>query len=104
MLTINYDYIVATDGPRLEIIVPLAVGDQVTIHEYSNTTGNFVPNTPTKLGLYAAYKPEMFLDTNYVQPTMVIRGHDGSITAAFGDMRDDVLLEFERRIFDNLIY
>ena len=102
LLTLNHDYTVATDGPRIDVSATLAVGDIVTIREYTTTTGSFVPNTPTKLGLYPAFKPEMFLDTNYVNPTMVIRGHDGSITAAFGDMRDDVLLEFERRIFNNL--
>jgi len=102
LLTLNYNYTVATDGPRINVSATLAVGDIVTIREYTTTTGSFVPNTPTKLGLYGAYKPEMFLDTNYVNPTNVIRGHDGSITAAFGDLRDDVLLEFERRVFNNL--
>jgi len=102
LLTLNYDYTVATDGPRVTVTVPLAVGDQVTIREYANTTGNFVPNTPTKLGLYQSYEPKVFVDENYVNPTVVIRGHDGSITVAFGDIRDDILLEFERRIFNNL--
>jgi hypothetical protein len=102
LLTLNYDYTVATDSPLITVTVGLAVGDTVTVREYATTTGNFVPNTPTKMGLYAAYKPEMFLDENYVRPIMVIRGHDGSITAAFGDIRDDILLEFERRIFNNL--
>tara|TARA_R110000868_G_scaffold32398_4_gene117811 strand:+ start:8007 stop:22382 length:14376 start_codon:yes stop_codon:yes gene_type:complete len=102
LLTLNYDYTVATDGPRIDITTPLVTGDRVTIREYATTTGSFIPNTPTKLGLYAAYKPEIYLDTNYVNPTIVIRGHDGSVTAAFGDLRDDILLEFERRIFNNL--
>jgi hypothetical protein len=102
LLTLNYDYVVATDGPRLTVLLPLAVGNVITIREYANTAGSFVPNTPTKLGLYNSYKPEIFLDTNYVNPTTVIRGHDGSITVAFDDIRDDVLLEFERRIFNNL--
>ena len=102
LLTLNYDYTVAVDGPRLTITSTLNVGDVVTIREYTTTTGNFVPNTPTKLGLYPAYKPELFYDENYVKPTNVIRGHDGSITVAFDDIRDDVLLEFERRVFNNL--
>ena len=102
LLTLNYDYTVATDGPRLTITTTLNVGDVVTIREYTTTVGNFVPNTPTKLGLYPAFKPELFYDENYVKPTNVIRGHDGSITVAFGDIRDDILLEFERRVFNNL--
>jgi len=102
LLTREYDYVVSTDSATLTIAVPLNIGDVVTINEYSNTVGNFVPNTPTKLGLYPKYKPEIFLDTDYVNPTPVIQGHDGSITVAFGDIRDQVLLEFEQRIFSNL--
>ena len=32
----------------------------------------------------------------------VIKGHDGSITIAYGDFRDDILLEFEKRIYNNI--
>jgi hypothetical protein len=102
LLTRNYEYVVSADSPVLTITVPLNVGDVVTIDEYSNTVGNFVPNTPTKLGLYPKYRPEIFYDTDYVNPTPVIQGHDGSITVAFGDIRDQVLLEFETRIYNNL--
>ena len=101
-LTRGYEYIVSVDSPVLTIIIPLAVGDTVTINEYNNTAGNFVPNTPTKLGLYPKFHPEFFVDTNYSAPTPVIQGHDGSITVAFGDIRDQVLLEFEIRIYNNL--
>jgi len=102
LLTREYDYVVSPEGPTLTITISLAVGDVVTINEYSDTAGNFVPNTPTKLGLYPKYQPKIFLDTSYVNPTPVIQGHDGSITVAFGDIRDQVLLEFEQRIFSNL--
>jgi hypothetical protein len=102
MLTRDYEYVVSTEGPTLTISISLAVGDVVTINEYANTAGNFVPNTPTKLGLYPKYEPKIFLDEDYVNPTLVIQGHDGSITVAFGDIRDQVLLEFEQRIFSNL--
>jgi hypothetical protein len=102
LLTRDYEYVVSTEGPTLTIAVPLAVGDVVTIDEYADTAGNFVPNTPTKLGLYPKYEPKIFLDEDYVNPTPVIQGHDGSITVAFGDIRDQVLLEFEQRIFSNL--
>jgi hypothetical protein len=102
LLTIDKDYTVATDGPRLTITSTLAVGDVVVIREYTTTYGNFVPNTPTKLGLYPAYRPRIYLDPNYVTPQLVIQGHDGSLTMAFGDFRDNLLLEFETRIFNNL--
>jgi hypothetical protein len=102
LLTRDIEYVVSTDSPRLTVTVPLNTGDVVTIKEYGNTAGNFVPNTPTKLGLYPKFVPQMFYDQDYVNPTPVIQGHDGSITVAFGDIRDEILLEFERRIYNNL--
>jgi len=102
LLTRGIDYLVSANAPTIEILIPLEVGDVVTIQEYEATYGNYVTNTPTKLGLYPAYIPEIFLDTTYVDPIFVIRGHDGSITRAFNDFRDAVLLEFETRIYNNL--
>ena len=95
-------YQVSPEGTTLLILAPLVVGDVVTINEYANTAGNFCPNTPTKLGLYPAWRPAIFEDQTAVNPTPVIQGHDGSITVAFGDIRDQVLLEFETRIYNNL--
>ena len=102
LLVKDYDYTVGIDSPTVTVTNPLKTGDTITIREYSQTYGTFVPNTPTKMGLYPSFKPDMYLDETYVNPTMVIRGHDGSITVAFGDYRDDVLLEFEKRIFNNI--
>jgi len=102
LLIIDKDYTVSLDSPRLTINAQLSVGDTVTIREYDTTYGNFVPNTPTKMGLYPAYRPRIYVDTNYVNPQTMIVGHDGSLTAAFGDFRDELLLEFETRIFNNL--
>ena len=102
LLERDIEYTVAIDGPRVTIDITLQVNDIITIREYSNTAGSFCPNTPSKMGLYPKYTPRMFLDTNYVNPTMVIQGHDGSITVAFGDIRDEILLEFEKRIYDNI--
>jgi hypothetical protein len=102
LLTRGTDYTVSTDSPQLTVVIPLTTGDTIIIREYTDTAGNFCPNTPTKLGLYPKYVPQQFLDPNYVQPTLVIQGHDGSITVAFNDIRDEVLLEFERRIYNNL--
>ena len=102
LLTRDVEYVVSTNSTTLTITIPLAVGDTVVIQEYTETYGTFVPNTPTKLGLYPAFVPEIYLDTTYVTPRRVIRGHDGSITVAFDDFRDQLLLEFENRIYSNL--
>lgn len=96
------DYTVPANSATIVVSAALAVGDSVEIREYSNTAGSFVPNTPTKMGMYPAYEPRIFEDDTYVTPQTVIQGHDGSITIAYGDFRDNVLLEFETRIYNNL--
>lgn len=80
----------------------LLYNDIITIVEYGNTDGSYVPETPTKLGLYPKFVPEIFVDNTYRTPITVIQGHDGSITPAFGDFRDQLLLELERRIYNNI--
>lgn len=102
IITRGKDYVVSQDSPTVSITKTLQQGDIVTIREYATTYGSFVPNTPTKMGLYPAFRPEIYQDLSYVTPRTVIRGHDGSITLAYGDDRDQVLLEFETRIYNNL--
>ena len=102
ILTRDKDYVVATDGPRLTISATLAIGDTVTINEYSATYGNFVPNTPSKMGLYPKWQPEITTLVTSNGTGEFIIGHDGSETPVFGDIRDQVLLEFETRIFNNI--
>lgn len=86
----------------VEIIVNLEEDDIIEIYEYETTDGSFCPATPTKLGLYPKYEPSKYLDDTYLEPQEVIQGHDGSITLAFGDFRDDLLLELEKRIYNNI--
>ena len=102
LLTRGIEYEVNANAPTITVNIPLAVGDTITVQEYATTYGSFVPNTPTKMGLYPAFIPEIYLDTTYITPTLVIRGHDGSITKCFGDFRDQLLLQFELRIYNNL--
>jgi len=104
----DIDYTVATDGARLTIhdvatgLATLVSGDVVKIREYTTTYGSYVPSTPTKLGLYKKYKPEIYSDDSYITTTNVIVGHDGSKVLAFDDDRDSILLEFEKRIYNNI--
>jgi hypothetical protein len=77
-------------------------GDVLLIKEYASTDANFIPETPTKLGLYQKFVPEIFNDTTYRTPINVVRGHDGSLTPCFNDFRDQFLLELEKRIFNNI--
>ena len=95
------DYTFTTEG-FVKVAATLAVNDEIEIFEYDTTDGCFVPTTPTKLGLYPAYKPEIYVDDTFETPKTVIQGHDGSIVFAYGDFRDDLILDFERRIYNNL--
>ena len=104
------DYTVSSTSPALTVETDLLPGDQITINEYNQTYGSYCPNTPTKLGLYPSTIPQVILDSNYANPTYFIVGHDGSYNKLYGDyidgqlidFRDKVLLEFEKRVYNNL--
>lgn len=98
------DYIFQSDIPAVTLLdaLTLVVDDVLTIVEYSNTDGCYVPETPSKLGLYPKFAPVMITDSTYLSTTQFTQGHDGSLTPAFNDYRDDLLLELENRIFNNI--
>ena len=175
-------------GINLSTDLILNVNDTITIVEYTDTDGSFIPPTPTKLGLWPKYKPSIYLedlvgyvdentgpykiygtlDPDYAQlgkgsvgfvyplytdyndavtrdtqlggegkahvhkftgtnrifympnseafhgaqdntalnaypgVRTVIRGHDGSKFVGEGDLRDNLLLELESRIYNNI--
>ncbi len=86
----------------LNLLIDVADGDVIEIREYNSTSYAFIPSTPTKLGLYKKYTPTMFIDDTYITPTQVIQGHDGSIVVAYDDYRDELLMELEKRIYNNI--
>ena len=69
---------------------------------YKNPIPTYIPSTPTKVGAWGSYVPRIELDTSYAIPTNVIIGHDGSKSIAYGDYRDDLLLDLESRIYNSL--
>lgn len=97
----NIDYTFNSEG-FLQITAPKQFGDIIEINEYETTSGSYIPPTPSKLGLYPTWVPEKFLDQTYTPAIEMIRGHDGSLVRAFADYRDDLILELERRIFNNI--
>ena len=102
-LLVGDDYTSTGSVITLSSKLSLAINDVVSIYEYSSTQGCMIPATPTKLGLYPKFVPEKFLDSSYINSSVyVIQGHDGSKTIAFNDFRDNVLLEFEKRIYNNI--
>jgi hypothetical protein len=65
-LIYNRDYFI-TPGIAQVTINPavLTSGISIEIREYSTTYGTYAPATPTKLGLYPRFLPEVYLDTTY---------------------------------------
>jgi hypothetical protein len=113
LLVKDYEYVVNKFDASITLTTPLVKGDVLTVLDYPSTVGSYVPPTPTKLGLYPKFKPEIFIDDTYASgPRRVIQGHDGSLTVAFTsiedfeigriDYRDAVLLEYETRVYNNL--
>jgi hypothetical protein len=95
----TFDYI---DGSVI-LSTPISVGDIITINYYIDTLGCYIPPTPSKLGLYPSSIPQILPDTTLATGQVnVIQGHDGSLINAYDDYRDDIILEFELRIFNNI--
>ena len=101
-LLLGTDYTFSTTDDSVNISKALVEGDKVVIKDYANTSGSYMPPSPTKLGMYPKFTPETFTDTTYLTDTAVIRKHDGSIIKAYGDERDDLILELEKRIYNNI--
>ena len=101
-LLYGIDYTFETTDAFINITKRLNVGDEILIKDYINTDGrSYIPYTPTKLGLYPSYVPRIYIDDTYATPTKVIQGHDGSIVKCYGDYRDNLILELEKRIFNS---
>jgi hypothetical protein len=100
-LLLGKDYTFNDQG-FVVISANLENNDNITIYEFENTNGCFVPATPTKLGIWPKYEPKIYLDTSLVTPRLMIQGHDGSQILAYGDFRDDLILELEKRIYNNI--
>ena len=186
-LILDKEYTVSTEG-FVQLKVPVVANQNLKVYEYESTDGCYIPPTPTKLGLYPKFEPQILLDDTYIatipdstgpykiygrdetttksykgklgwfyplytdeasaqaddrqnggsglahthvfagdnrlwyMPTSkmshatvdnreitewpgskpVIQGHDGSIWKCFGDFRDNLLLDLEKRIYNNL--
>ena len=96
------DYTFSTETPTIIFASGQPIGSKIIIRDYSDTDGNYIPETPSKLGLYPKFEPRIYQDNTYQTPINVIEGHDGSLTPAFNDFRDEYLLELEKRIYNNI--
>ena len=70
---------------------------QGTVYVYDTTPQPiYIPNSAAQIGASPPFTPEIFTDVDGVSK---IRGHDGSLIPAYGDARDDVILNLENRFF-----
>jgi hypothetical protein len=89
-------------GDSFVRVFKVETGDDLKIVQYESIDGCYVPPTPTTLGIYPKFTPEKFVDDTYQTQQTVIQGHDGSIVVGYNDYRDDLLLELEKRIYNNI--
>lgn len=70
-----------------------------------------IPASPSKLGLKGVFQPQLIRETWGTNERILIQRHDGSKTLAYqtdwtapADLRDQVILELENRIYTGCLY
>jgi len=105
LLTVEHDYVISSFSPITITIldnVPLSSADIILFKLYDAERDSAqCPPTPSTMGLYPLFQPEITTDNSFSTPLDIIIGHDGSKTPTKGDLRDDLLLEFEKRIYNS---
>ena len=104
LLNVDQDYTITSTTPiaitLTDSYAPLA-GDKIVTKFYNeNRDSAQCPPTPSTMGMYPLYQPALISDTSFTTAKTLIVGHDGSRTPAYNDKRDDILLEFENRIYN----
>jgi len=108
LLCVDYDYSISSTNGKVTITFnsdyTLTLGNTIKVRLYdSNRESCQTPPTPSSLGLYPIYYPEIFDDATFIEPIKMIRGHDGSKSIAVDDVHDYILLEFEKRIYNSTL-
>ena len=89
------DYTFDTDEPKIILTyTSLTVNDTVTVEEYENTDGSFIP-LHQQNQVWSKSHPASTQTTLQYKQNCYPR-HDGSIYVGFGDIRDDIILELEK--------
>lgn len=104
LLLIDIDYkIVSTNNLiEVELLDSGLVGKELSFVFFDNPVPSYIPSTPSKLGANNVYIPKIEIDYSYATPAEVLIGHDGSKTITYGDYRDQLLLELEKRIYNSI--
>lgn len=107
---VEYDYSLMTSKI---ILKTLSNNEILEMRYYEDMEPVFCPATPTKFGITNPHYPEIVLNDTYGSPRYFIKGHDGSLTPCFSSNEqvennmlhgiDLVLIEFERRVYNNIL-
>ena len=106
LLEVDKDYTLSNTSSVISVTLASdydnQLGDRLYVRIYDKERDSAeLPPTPSAMGLYPLYKPEIITDNSFTTPIQVLIGHDGSKSTLFGDTRDDVILEFEKRIYNS---
>ena len=105
LLCVDKDYTITSYNPitiTLSNIDDFNTGDILTFKFYNSERDSAqCPPTPSAMGLYPLYAPGTESDASFQTATTVLIGHDGSRRTLIGDSRDDIILEFENRIYNS---
>ena len=105
LLCVDKDYTITSFNPiTITVSNPsnYNTGDILTFRLYDAERDSAqCPPTPSAMGLYPLYQPATELDASFQTAKTVLIGHDGSRRTLLGDRRDDIILEFENRIYNS---
>ena len=103
LLVVEKDYTISSFSPiTIKLVTTSTPGDIVCTKLYNAERDSAqCPPTPSTMGILPMYQPCIETDTSFKTTISTLVGHDGSKQKAFGDFRDDILLEFETRIYNS---
>ena len=103
LLRHRLDYSISATGNEINFTDALSMADTVVVRKYSSCEETYIPPSATFLKINPAYMPQIGIpDSNYDTTVQFIQGHDGSLTPAFNDRTDNILLMFETHIWNRL--
>ena len=109
LLLVDEDYTIDNSNPikitlSSNIVSTLLLDDNIIAKFYNKDRDSAeTPSTPSTMGLYPLFLPKIETDNSFQTPIRVLIGHDGSRTGLLGDKRDDLLLEYEKRIYNSAL-
>lgn len=103
LLTVDKDYTFSSYNPITVRLNTTPQAGQVLCTKLYNANRDSVqcPPTPSTMGILPLYQPCIEMDNSFAEPIEMLVGHDGSRTKTFGDFRDTLMLEFEKRIYNS---